>query len=214
MVAAYIVSSGNDVASTLRVRRRLSSFAYGNGDSISLWHFGGAERPGCMPLLDRMSRGDAVYVDDITALGSSFKEILAVLSEALKRGIRLYGASDGYTNHGVRDRETYLQALEQMDRAYRLMLSNRTREALRSRRQAGVRLGRPRGSCVSMRVLVRDLAFIRAALEGGERIGALCERYQVSRSTFTRFMRKTGLHRRGAAGRRAGDGAPGVQLPA
>ena len=60
----------------------------------------------------------------------------------------------------------------------------------------GAKLGRPPGSCVSMRILVQDAAFIKAALENGERISALCSRYNVSRSTFTRFMLKTGLRQR------------------
>ena len=200
MVAGYIISSRNDSALALQLRKRLSNFAYSNGDYISLWMFGATGRTdsmnGCIALMDKMSRGDAVYVDDVTTLGASFKDILSFLSEAVKRGIRVYGCSDGYTNHEVRDRESYLQALGQIDRAYSLMLSNRTKAALRSRKDDGVKLGRPLGSCVSMRALVQDAAFIRAALENGERISALCSRYNVSRSTFTRFMLKTGLRRR------------------
>ena len=200
MVAGYVVSSNKDSTSALQLRKRLSSFANGRGDHISLWVSGDTGRSGsltgCLSLMDQMSRGDTMYVDDITALGSTFKEILSVLSEAVRRGIRIYGASDGYSNHDVRDRESYLQALGQIDRAYSLMLSNRTKAALRSRKDDGVKLGRPLGSCVSMRVLVQDAAFIKAALENGERISALCSRYNVSRSTFTRFMLKTGLRQR------------------
>lgn len=200
MVAGYIVSSNKDNISALQLRKRLSSFACGRGDHISLWVSGGAGRSGsltgCLSLLDQMSRGDVLYVDDITALGSTFKEILSVLSEAVRRGIRIYGCSDGYSNQDVRDREIYLQALEQIYRVYSLMLSNRTRAALRIRKDNGVKLGRPQGSGVSMRALVQDAAFIRAALENGERISTLCSRYNVSRSTFKRFMLKAGLRRR------------------
>ena len=195
MVAGYIVSSRNDSAVAIQLRRRLSSFASGRGDYISLWMIDGTDHTDSLTsfkaLMDRMSRGDAVYVDDITTLGVSFKEILFVLSEAIRRGIRVYGASDGYTNHSVRDRESYLQALEHMSNAYRLLVSSKTKAALSRKKSAGEKLGRPDGSCVKMRILIKNKQHIRSALENGESISSLCSRYNVSRSTFRRFMKNT-----------------------
>ena len=113
-------------------------------------------------------------------------------SKTLRRGIRIYGARDGYTNSGVEDSVTYLQALEHMSSAYRLLVSSKTKAALSRKKDAGEKLGRPDGSCVKMRILIRNKQHIRSALDNGESISSLCSRYNVSRSTFRRFLKHTG----------------------
>ena len=196
MVAGYIVSGKNDDAAATQLRRRMARFASVNGEEICQWMESGSlnhDYVNARTLLDCLKSGDALYVDDVASLGSSFKELVLVLSEALKRGIRLYGVNDGYTNSKVEDRRTYIQALEHMEKAFSWFVSNKTKAALNNRRNSGFKLGRPDGTCVKMRVLVRNSVFIKEALKNGESITSLCCKYNVSRSTFRKFMLNSGI---------------------
>ena len=198
MVAGYIVSGKNDGAAAGQLRRRMASVASVNGEEIGQWMESGSsdhDYVNARTLLDCLQSGDALYVDDVASLGSSFKELVSVLSEAMKRGIRLYGVNDGYTNSEIEDQQTYIQALEHLEKAFSWFVSNKTKAALKNRRNSGFKLGRPDGSCVKMRVLVRNSVLIKQALKNGESITSLCRKYGVSRSTFRKFMTQSGIRK-------------------
>ena len=190
MVAGYIVSGKNDGAAG-QLRRRMASVASVNGEEIVQWMESGSPNHNFVnarTLLNCLRSGDALYVDDVASLGSTFKELVWVLSEAVRRGIRIYGANDGYDNSGIEDSGSYIQALEHLEKAYSVLRSQTTKAALKNKRNSGFKLGRPDGSCVKMRVLVRNSVLIKQALKNGESITSLCRKYDVSRSTFRKFM--------------------------
>lgn len=197
MVAGYIISGKNDSAAASQLRKRMSRFASVNGEEIGQWMESGGninqDYVNASNLLNCLKSGDALYVDDVASLGSSFKELVSVLSEAVRRGIRLYGVNDGYTNSEIEDQQTYIQALEHLERAYSRLVSNKTKVALNHRRNSGVKLGRPDGSGVKTRLLVRNSAFINEALRNGESITSLCRKYNTSRSTFRKYLIKYGI---------------------
>ena len=104
MVAGYIVSAKNDGVVAGQLRRRISSFASVNGEEIGHWMESGSlthDYANAITLLNSLKSGDALYVNDVASLASTFKELETVLSEAVRRGIRLYGVNDGYTNSKI-----------------------------------------------------------------------------------------------------------------
>ena len=197
-MATALISIGDNVRDRndlVSLENSMNKLAESNGERIDRWMISFPSADRCVDvreLIGGMSRGDALYVNDVTSLGSNFKELISALSEAVRRGVRIYGARDGYTNSGVEDSGTYLQALEHMSSAYRLLVSSKTKAALSGKKDAGEKLGRPDGSCVKMRILIKNKQHIRSALENGESISSLCSRYNVSRSTFRRFLKHTG----------------------
>lgn len=72
----------------------------------------------------------------------------------------------------------------------RNLISMRTKEALALRKAEGVVLGRRKGSCTKMIILVQSRDMIIHMLNGDKSITEICKHFCVSRDTFAKFRDK------------------------
>ena len=110
-------------------------------------------------LLDKMKRGDALVVSELSRLGRSMLEIMEILAEATRREIRIYAVKGGWTLDGSLQSKIVAMVLAMAAEIERDLLAQRTRAALATRKalvaagkswtsKAGRlvdRLGRPSG---------------------------------------------------------------------
>ena len=174
----------------------MSAFALERKSAVDRWIVQEGDKKkkrGLKSIVGKMNRGDSLYTEDVSRLGGSLNDILEILSEALLRGVGIYGISDGFSTNSSVDVNSYLSALRDVNEIYSKMVSNRAKAVLNQRRAEGVRLGRPEGSATKMRILLDNRAKIDAAIANGTTLAELCRKYKVSYSTFRRFMTKTGL---------------------
>ena len=71
----------------------------------------------------------------------------------------------------------------------RNLISQRTREALAARKQAGVHLGRPPGPSVKLSRVMADLPRINEMLAGGATKTAMARMYKIHRNTLNRCLK-------------------------
>ena len=195
MITAYIYiyseeKSWKDVDS---LRCDMSAFALERKSSVDRWIVREGDKKknrGLKSVINRMRRGDSLYTEDVARLGGSLNDILDILSVALLRGVGIYGISDGFSTNSSVDVNSYLSALRDVNEIYSKMVSNRAKAVLNQRRAEGVRLGRPEGSDVKMRMLLDNRAKIDAAIANGTTLAELSRKYKVSYSTFRRFLKQ------------------------
>ena len=198
MITAYIYiyseeKSWKDVDS---LRCDMSAFALERKSAVDRWIVREGDKKknrGLKSVVSKMNRGDSLYTEDVSRLGGSLNDILEILSEALLRGVGIYGISDGFSTNSSVDVNSYLSALRDVNEIYGKMVSSRSKAVLNQRRAEGVRLGRPEGSDVKMRTLMENRDKIEAAMEEGISAATLSRKYKVSYSTFRRFISKAGL---------------------
>lgn len=138
-------------------------------------------------LLRRMKDGDTLIVTELSRLSRTLTDIMVIVSDLLKKGVRLYSTKDHYSFDDTINSKVLCFAFGLVAEIERNLISMRTREALALRREQGVILGRRRGSYTKLQILIDKRTEIVSALNRGSSIAAICRTYGVSRDTFKRF---------------------------
>jgi DNA invertase Pin-like site-specific DNA recombinase len=96
-------------------------------------------------VLPTLQAGDTIIVPELSRLGRSTLQILEIMQEAKGRGIAVHAIKGGWSLNGTMESKIVLQVMAMVSEIERDLISARTKEALKARRAAGVRLGRPKG---------------------------------------------------------------------
>ena len=212
MATAFIslYEGENGTKDIAQLQERMSSLAESNGERIDHWlkvdSLPERRSQDVLFILHRLERGDSLYVEGVSCLGSSLDDVLSVLREFYRYGISVYGTTDGFAFDRSIDPRVYLAALEQVCNIQRSMLSIRTREALERKRKEGVKLGRPVGTDGKMKILRRNRAGVLKAIDSGMSYMDICRKYKVSFSTLRRFREEEGLLSSQTPGTKAAQG--------
>jgi DNA invertase Pin-like site-specific DNA recombinase len=92
-----------------------------------------------------LQAGDTIIVSELSRLGRSTLQILEVMQEAKKRGIAVHAIKNGWSLNGTMESKIVLQVFAMVSEIERDLISARTKEGLKARKEAGVKLGRPKG---------------------------------------------------------------------
>ena len=97
-------------------------------------------------LIHEMSDGDRLLVPELSRLGRSTLEVLDILKTAKDKNIAVYDAKGNLELNGdsmqSKVMATMFALFAELERDF---ISQRTKEALKARKAAGVKLGRPKG---------------------------------------------------------------------
>jgi DNA invertase Pin-like site-specific DNA recombinase len=99
-------------------------------------------------LMDRLDEGDIFMVSELTRLGRSTAQVIAIVNRLVEKKVRFIAVKQGLDIKGEQDMSSKVTAamftlFAQLERD---LISERTRQGLEARRAAGVKLGRPKGS--------------------------------------------------------------------
>jgi len=145
-------------------------------------------------IVDELGDGDILIVPELTRLGRSTLEVLEVLKEAKLAGIQVYSIKEGLELNGTiqaKIMSTMLALFAELERDF---ISMRTREGLRARKAAGVKLGRPRGPGRSKLDDRREE--IVALLRNGSSKRFVARRYGTTTSNLYNWLRQNGIDHR------------------
>ena len=92
-----------------------------------------------------LKKGDAVIVSELSRLGRSTLQILEIMKEARENKIAVYAVKGAWSLNGSMESKIVLTMLAMISEIERDLISERTKEGLRARKEAGVKLGRPKG---------------------------------------------------------------------
>lgn len=144
-------------------------------------------------VIDELQPGDNLIVSELSRLGRSMLECMEILSIALHKGIRIYAIKGNWQLDSSIQSKIIAMAFSMAAEIERELISQRTREALRTKIEQGVKLGRPRGPGKSK--LDQYRPEIEALLANGSAQKFIAKRYRTSESNLLRWIRKHGLRK-------------------
>ena len=145
-------------------------------------------------LLNGLQRGDRLIVSELSRLGRSLGQIVAILDALAKAGIAFVALKENIRVAGKRDIQTKVMTtlFALFAEVERDLISERTREGLAKARASGRKLGRPKGSLGVSRLDGKEDE-IRHFLELGVSKTAIAKITGVSRTALYSFMTTRGL---------------------
>ncbi len=145
-------------------------------------------------LTSVLQRGDRLVVSELSRLGRSLGQVVAVLDALAKAGVAFVALKENIRVEGKRDIQTKVMTtlFALFAEVERDLISERTREGLARARSSGRKLGRPKGSLGVSRLDGKEDE-IRRFLELGVSKTAIAKLTGVSRTALYSFMTSRGL---------------------
>ena len=145
------------------------------------------------PLLEELREGDSILLSEFSRLGRSMLECMEIIAIAMQRGIRIYTVKGNWQLDDSIQSKVMAMVFSMASEIERDLISKRTRESLASKRQAGVKLGRPKGPGKSKLDAYRPE--IEALLNNGSSQKFIAGRYKVTEATFCNWLKKNSIKR-------------------
>jgi len=139
-------------------------------------------------IIDDLLEGDHLIVPELSRLGRSMLEIMEILSIAKDRGISVYAVKGNWSLNSTIESKIIGMVFAMAAEIERDLISQRTKEALRARKAAGVKLGRPRGPGRSK--LDQHREEIVALLKNGSTKTFVARRYGTTPENLYNWLRK------------------------
>lgn len=143
--------------------------------------------------VESLKAGDWLIVPEISRLGRSTPDTLDVLAELRKKEVNVYAIKGAWTLNGTIESKVFLTMMALFSEIERDFISARTKEALKARKAAGVKLGRPRGPGKSK--LDQYRPEIEALLKNGSTFSFIAARYNVVLTTVIRWIERNKIDR-------------------
>lgn len=139
-------------------------------------------------VIDELGEGDRLIVPELSRLGRSMLEIMEILSVAKEKGIFVNTVKGNWSLNGSIQSKIIGMVFAMAAEIERDLISQRTKEALRARKAAGVKLGRPRGPGKSKLDKYREE--ITALLRNGSTRTFIAKRYGTTQANLLNWLKK------------------------
>jgi DNA invertase Pin-like site-specific DNA recombinase len=96
-------------------------------------------------VLEELQEGDTIVVAELSRLGRSMLECMEILALASRKGIRIYAIKGNWHLDQTIQSKIIAMAFSIAAEIERDLISQRTKEALRFKKEQGLKLGRPKG---------------------------------------------------------------------
>ena len=97
-------------------------------------------------VVNALNEGDRLIIPELTRLGRSTLEVIEIMEILLKKGVNLFSVKERFhldDSMQAKVMSTFMALFAEIERDF---ISKRTKEALAARKNAGVKLGRPKGA--------------------------------------------------------------------
>ncbi len=127
---------------------------------------------------DDLNTGDSLIVSELSRLGRSMLEIMEILSIASQKKINVYAVKGNWNLDNTLQSKIVAIAFSIAAEIERDLISQRTKEALRAKKAAGIKLGRPKGTGSSK--LDKFKPEIEGLIANGATKRFIAKRYNIS----------------------------------
>src|SRR5210317_2518254 len=139
-------------------------------------------------VIESLNKGDRLIVPEFSRLGRSMLEIMEMLSILKDKEVNVYAVKGGWELNGSRQSKVMAMAFSIASEIERDLISKRTKEALKARKAAGVKLGRPKGPGKSKLDKYREE--IVALLKNGSTKKYVAQKYGTTPPNLHNWIKK------------------------
>lgn len=144
-------------------------------------------------IIEKFKKGDTLIVSELSRLGRSMLECMEILAVAVEKGIRVYAVKGNWTLDSSIQSKIVAMAFSMASEIERDLISQRTKEALRYKKEQGIKLGRPIGPGKSKLDPFRPE--IEALLANGSTQKFIAGRYKTTEANLHNWLKKNSLRR-------------------
>ncbi|MCR4952631.1 MAG: master DNA invertase Mpi family serine-type recombinase [Treponema sp.] len=145
-------------------------------------------------LIEKAKKGDVIICSELSRLGRNMFMIMSILNVLMDRGVIVITVKEGYKLGDDITSKVLAFAFSISAEIERTLISQRTAEALRRKKQEGITLGHPKGKSNSHYKLSGHEDEIKIMLNDGFTKTYISHYYNVSTSTLYSFMKKQKLY--------------------
>ena len=142
-------------------------------------------------VLEELQSGDAIIVAELSRLGRSMLECMEILALATRKGIWIYSVKGSWQLNDSIQSKIIALAFSMAAEIERDLISQRTKEALRFKKEQGVVLGRPKGPGKSKLDTFRPE--IESLLANGSTQRFIAQRYHTTEANLHNWLKKNGM---------------------
>ncbi len=142
-------------------------------------------------IIEELGGGDNLIVSELSRIGRSMLEIMQVLSVAMEKKVNVYAVKGNWQLDNSIQSKIMAMVFSMAAEIERDLISKRTTEALRAKKAAGMKLGRPIGSGKSK--LDQFRPEIEALLANGSTQKFIAKRYGTTEANLSNWVKRHGL---------------------
>ena len=142
-------------------------------------------------VLEELQGDDALVVAELSRLGRSMLECMEILALATRKGICVYSVKGNWQLDQSIQSKIIALAFSMATEIERDLISQRTKEALRFKKEQGIALGRPKGPGKSKLDAFRPE--IEGLLANGSTQKFIARRYHTTEANLHNWLKKHGL---------------------
>ncbi|NCB14534.1 MAG: resolvase, partial [Erysipelotrichia bacterium] len=142
-------------------------------------------------IIDEAKKDDVLIVSELSRLGRSMLEIMEILSIATQKQLKIYSVKGDWHLDGSIQSKVMAMVFSMASEIERDLISIRTKEALRFKKENGIKLGRPKGPGKSK--LDKFRPEIEALLANGSTQKFIANRYNTTEANLYNWMKRHNL---------------------
>ena len=144
-------------------------------------------------LLKKLQEGDIIICTELSRIGRSLYMIMEILSYCMDKNCKVWTLKDNFRLGDDIQSKVLAFAFGLSAEIERQLISQRTKEALETKRAMGQVLGRPKGALSKHTKLSDKEDTIQTLLNLNNSYASIARMLQVDRSTLTRFCKSRGI---------------------
>ncbi|WP_305863671.1 recombinase family protein [Aliarcobacter butzleri] len=142
-------------------------------------------------IINEAKEDDVIIVSELSRLGRSMLEIMEILSIATQKQLKIYSVKGDWHLDGSIQSKVMAMVFSMASEIERDLISSRTKEALRFKKENGIKLGRPKGPGKSK--LDKFKPEIEALLSNGSTQKFIANRYNTTEANLYNWMKRHNL---------------------
>jgi len=142
-------------------------------------------------IINEAKKDDVIIVSELSRLGRSMLEIMEILSIATQKQLKIYSVKGDWHLDGSIQSKVMAMVFSMASEIERDLISSRTKEALRFKKENGIKLGRPKGPGKSN--LDKFKPEIEALLSNGSTQKFIANRYNTTEANLYNWMKRHNL---------------------
>mgnify|MGYP002661303202 FL=1 len=142
-------------------------------------------------IINEAKKDDVIIVSELSRLGRSMLEIMEILSIATQKQLKIYSVKGDWHLDGSIQSKVMAMVFSMASEIERDLISSRTKEALRFKKENGIKLGRPKGPGKSK--LDKFKPEIEALVSNGSTQKFIANRYNTTEANLYNWMKRHNL---------------------
>ena len=198
MIYGYIRKS-TEKQSFQHMEREIANYAENNGLKIDEWVEETISSRKTLnkrqlgQLLERLQEGDVLITSELSRISRSVPETFLILQTCLNKNCQVITIKENYHLGNDIQSQVLAFAFGLAAQIERDLISQRTKCSLASKKEQGIKLGRPLGAATKRLKLAKNLHRIKDLLAKGLSKSQIAKILGVQRMTLSRFILKMEL---------------------